>query len=225
RLDPYRTRILIDAYRGGVLASFGHNHVIEAVHEQGIWMTHGKQGQGWLCFPLQSMRVDAPTLRRLAGPGFQAPINRVETQATRRHMLESLNARRYPNVILSVSNGDIPGTHWLIRISLHGVLWTHDFPLTYDLSPLHVEARIRFAVNQTSFRIHPYSILAGALRVRDTLHLSGQVYATRIRHPEMTYTGFHCPLVLMTTDLIVHPILYLYTDFGVGSLYVGQLHG
>ncbi|EQD69399.1 protein containing DUF62, partial [mine drainage metagenome] len=29
----------------------------------------------------------------------------------------------------------------------------------------------------------------------------------------------------MTTDLIVHPILYLYTDFGVGSLYVGQLHG
>ncbi|MHB1544295.1 MAG: hypothetical protein ACYCS1_09035 [Gammaproteobacteria bacterium] len=189
-MNPTRTHILIYAYRSGVLASFGHNHVIQVERERGIWLSHGEQGQGWICFPLKTMLVDSPRLRRQAGQGFRSQINTVETQATRRHMLESLDASRYPDVVLSVSNGHIPSSPWLIRIRLHGVIRTYHVPLSFVSSHQDVEAEAKLTIKQKSFQIHPYSIFAGALRVRNALRLNGRINAGPIQNQEMTYTDF-----------------------------------
>lgn len=190
QLVPSRTHILVYAYRGGVLAPFGHDHVIEVTHEQGLWLTDGEKGQGWLCFPLDAMRVDVPALRRESGPGFRSPITSVETRATRRHMLQSLDTQRYPDVVLSVTNARLKGASWILRIRLHGVTQTFPKPVRYEPSPRSVHARVRLTLMQSRFGIHPYSILAGALRVRDALRLKGQVDAKRVLDRKMTDANF-----------------------------------
>lgn len=190
RLDPLKTQILIYAYRGGVLAMFGHNHVIEALHEHGIWLTHGRQGRGWICIPLRALVIDAPQLRSQAGAGFRTPINTVEVEATRRHMLESLDARQYPNILISILTPARPSSDWRLRIRLHGVTRNYAVPVHDEPLALQAYGETQFSIKQTRFHIHPYSILAGALRVRDTLHLHAQVYAHRLLNPTMSYTEF-----------------------------------
>ena len=190
RLDRSHTRILVYAYRGGPLASFGHNHVIEVKHERGLWLTNGKQGMGWLCFGLRSMIVDSPAIRRRLGPGFKSVISPSATRATRRHMLESLDAQRYPDVLLAISSSLIPDHSWLIHITLHGKTWSHNLSLVYASTPLHVLARTKFDIRQSYFGIHPYAILGGALHVRNRITLDAQITASRVHGHSFTYTDF-----------------------------------
>jgi hypothetical protein len=182
QVDPARSLGTVYAYRGGSLAKLGHDHVIASHAIQGYCLAGRDTGdtRADLYVPLGSLVVDEPALRRSAG--FEGQLRPDEIAATRVHMLESvLQAGRYPFLQLH-ADWARDGRDKILKVTirLHGANRSYRVPVGYSRSrdSLTVSGKIR--VRQTDFGMTPYSVLGGALGVKDELRLRFSIVATRI---------------------------------------------
>lgn len=177
RLAGGDSRVLVLVGKAGVLAGAGHTHVIAIERLRGFAEIGARGAQADLVFPLRAMRVDPPAIRSaLGGEYADTRISAGQRAGTRSHMLgaSSLDARDYPRVHLAITRpGTTPGaaTTLQIRITLHGHTRAIRVPARIQISASALVASGGFDIRQSAFGIVPYSLLLGALRVKDSLRI------------------------------------------------------
>ena len=170
-------------YRAGPLASFGHNHVIQATHVSGdVYLAADFQGSGFsLSLPVSEFVVDAPEVRAVEGPDFATQPSAAAIDGTRTNMLGSglLDAARYPEV--RVRSVALRGPDWgpdaTVRIELHGVSRDLSVPIAVARDGDRLSVTGGVDLKQSDVGLKPFSVLGGGLQVADTLHVRFQLVA------------------------------------------------
>lgn len=174
RLDTAASQVLILVDKTGPLARFGHRHVIEARDLRGFARLAAHGGRAELIFPVAALAVDPPALRAQLGPRYATPMDAADRSGTRDHMLgpEVLDASRFPWIVVAITGapGDNP-VPLVVRIALHGITRKLEVAARVDHKDSELLAAGSFAVEQSEFGIQPYSLLFGALRVKNRLEI------------------------------------------------------
>ena len=184
-LDAGRSDVRFLAYRAGPLASFGHNHVIQAKQLAGdVYLAQDFRASGFsLSFPVAGFVVDAPEARAVEGPDFAKQPSAADIAGTLEHMLGpgTLDAARYPEI--HVRSVQLLGPDWgpdaTVRIELRGVSRDLNVPITLARDGDSLIVSGGFDLHQSDFGMQPFSFLGGALQVADTLHVRFRLVATK----------------------------------------------
>src|SRR5205809_1193181 len=179
RVDPAESLIVIEVRRSGSLARLGHDHVV-ASHEVGGYVAPD-EGRADLYVALARLAVDEAALR--AEAGFDAQPTESDIEGTRANMLEKvLEAEKFPFVLIQVSGantmrGDVTLN---VAITLHGSTRTLQVPARIEADAGVVSVTGGFSFDQTDFGITPYSLLGGAIAVKNGVELRFRIRARRL---------------------------------------------
>src|SRR6266536_3890173 len=179
RVDSRESLVVIEVRRGGSLARLGHDHVV-ASHEVGGYVAPD-EGRADLYVQLERLEVDEAALR--AEAGFDTQPTESDIEGTRANMLvRVLEADRFPFALIRVSGADArQGNATLsVAITLHGVTRAVQAPARIDADADLIEVSGRLSVDQTDFGITPYSVLGGAIAVRNGVDLRFRIRARRL---------------------------------------------
>ncbi len=174
RLDRAKSNVWILVDKAGPLASFGHRHVIKVGRLEGFAAvapdaaTHAD-----VRFPVASLEVDTPeALKRFGDDDIPS---KADIKGTRAHMLGAsvLDASRYPWVSLQISIAQTNAGSEPVRatIRLHGQQKTLSLGTTLAHPARAWKVKGGFSIKQTEFGITPYSIMLGALRVKNQIEI------------------------------------------------------
>lgn len=178
RVLPQESELRIRVWRGGPLAGVGHNHVIVSSAAEGnIYLQPDFDKSGFeLRVPLQSLKVDPPAARQEEGTDFSSKVTDDDRAGTRKNMLgpDGLDAAKYP--VMTLRSIRIEGPAWYpritVRITLHGVSRDYVVPTAIVRGNGRLTAIGGLHLKQSDFGIVPFSVLGGALQVRDALDVS-----------------------------------------------------
>jgi len=179
RVDPAESLVVIEVRRAGSLARLGHDHVV-ASHEVGGYVAPD-EGRADLYVALERMEVDEAALR--AEAGFDTQPIESDIEGTRANMLvRVLEADKFPFALIRVSGVDASrGEVALgVAITLHGVTRTLQAPARIDADAGRIDVTGRISFDQTDFGITPYSLLGGAIAVRNRVDLRFRIRALRL---------------------------------------------
>ena len=179
-------------YRAGTLAALGHNHVIACSCLAGtIYVPADPLAVSFeLRLPVAQFSVDDPALRAAQrGGSFPPEVPRADRQGTRRHMLGAtqLNAARFSDITLrseslrAASDGRAGDIVVRLAVQVAGRRRSITVPMHYELRGHEIEARGDFPLSQSALGLTPYSVLGGALRVRDRMQVRFRLLAIRRR--------------------------------------------
>lgn len=181
RVDPGSTLVTLTVRRAGSLARLGHDHVIASRSVQGY--VAPAQGNADLYVPLAELTVDEPALR--AEAGFDTHPTASDIDGTRANMLDKvLQVEQFPHALVRVRGVPPPGTGAVtapVSLTLHGTSRTLNLPLDLARTPDALSARGTLALRQTDFGITPFSILGGAIQVKDEVEVRFDVRAVRVK--------------------------------------------
>ena len=184
-LDPERSDVRFLVYRAGPLASFGHNHVIEAKELSGdVYLADDIRASGFsLTLPVAGFTVDDVAARRVEGPDFASQPSAAAIDGTRKNMLGPalLDAEHFPAV--SIRSVKLLGPDWgldaTVRITLHGTARDVTVPIAVEHDGQSLNVTGTFDIKQSDFRITPFSILGGGLQVADTVRIRFHLVAMK----------------------------------------------
>jgi hypothetical protein len=186
--------LVILVYRGGALASAGHNHVIASHELSGtVYVpTDPLRTSFELHIPVATLTVDEPALRARQNPSeFPPEVPDSAREGTRRNMLGEalLDAAHSPEILLSsvglAAGGPAAGDNTTeaggvlahVQSIVRGQVHTFDVPVRYQRSAQQLTATGEFALRQTQLGLAPFSALLGALQVQDEMHVSFRLVA------------------------------------------------
>lgn len=181
--SPDSQRLEIRVYREGSLTSLGHDHVVSArdVHGYALVPRDSARARVDVYLPVDSLVVDSPGAGAKAG--VASDLSPEDIDATRRHMLEDVLASgQYPFVVIhGVCLDGRPLCKTLdARITLHGVTRAVQIPVQLELGSDRMLVSGSFSVLHSDFGMTPYSILGGALRVKNRIDVKFRLEASRI---------------------------------------------
>lgn len=179
RVDPSASLVVIEVRRSGSLARLGHDHVV-ASHALEGYLAPG-EGRADLYVQLANLTVDEPALRSEAG--FDTQPSQSDIGGTRANMLEKvLEADKFPFALIRVDGADGSQRSAVlgVAITLHGVTRRFEVPATIDADAEVIGASGGLSFDQTDFGITPYSLLGGAIAVRNRVDLRFRIRARRI---------------------------------------------
>ena len=184
-IDPAASQLRILVYRAGALASLGHNHVISSSGLSGYVAVAPALADSVfvLTLPVASLEVDRPELRAEEGEDFPGPLDAEAIAGTRSNMLGErlLNAAMFPEIRLqsrSVS-GRLPELTIAAELRVKDRLSEITVPVSVDLQGETLTASGRFTLAQSALGLEPFSVMLGALAVRDELDLRFTIVARR----------------------------------------------
>lgn len=187
-IDPGSSLVRVYVHRDGPLAHLGHEHVIAGREINGyvareIGETDGAVvAEGHLYAALANMVVDDPELR--AEAGFDKEISDSARLGTKSNMLESLDARQFPFVMLYVTavleNDAVTNATVNATITLAGVTQSQTVPVKVALGRGTLDVDGKFSLRQTDFDIEPHTALGGAIAVMDRFDIEFEIRALRI---------------------------------------------
>ena len=175
-------------YRGGTLASAGHNHVIASHDLSGtVYIPAEPLSASFeVHVPVASLTVDEPQLRAAeSAADFPPDVSQGARDGTRRNMLGPalLDGAEHPEVLLwsgrlesaSPSQpGELVAT---IAIQVRGAWHTVRMPLHYELSPESLTVSGEAPLRQSELGLNPFTALMGALAVQDEMRLKVRLVA------------------------------------------------
>lgn len=177
-IDAKASSITIFVYRDGLLARFGHNHVVESHAVSGsVWLAEPPdQSRFELEFPVAALIVDDPAARQAAGPDFSSVPSASDREGTRTNMLGSaqLDAARSP--VISVRSKAIRGTgpryDVTAEVTIRGRASVMQFPaeVVRTANGTRVSGEVR--VRQSDLGLKPFRAIGGALKVRDEIRIA-----------------------------------------------------
>ena len=179
RVDSRESLVVVEVRRSGSLARLGHDHVV-ASHEVGGYVAPD-EGRADLYVALERMAVDEAALR--AEAGFDTQPTESDIEGTRANMLvRVLEADRFPFALIRVSGVDASRREaaMSVAITLHGVTRALQAPARIDADADLIEVSGRLSFDQTDFGITPYSVLGGAIAVRNGVDLRFRIRARRL---------------------------------------------
>ncbi|NIF82209.1 YceI family protein [Comamonas sp. Tr-654] len=176
KVDTSRSLVSITVRRAGALANLGHDHVIGSRQLQGY--VAPRLGRADLYVALDSLSVDEPALRAAAGLDTQPSAADIE--GTRANMLSKvLQTQLHPFASVQVrTTPDADGEVVLVlKLTVHGVTRGLSVPARIVKEQGAIRISGALSIDQSDFGITPFSILGGAIQVRDRLDLSFEVHA------------------------------------------------
>jgi polyisoprenoid-binding protein YceI len=175
-VDPQASEIRLLVYRDGPMARVAHNHVISGKVRGEIYVSDVAAASGFrIEIPVESFAVDAPALRAEEGEEFSASVSDQARKGTRDNMLgkDVLDAAHYPTIL--IESGTLLGPRWnpdvTAHITVRGKTSELEFPAAVFEQPGSLTVIAAFRVLQSDLGITPYSILGGAVRVRDAIDI------------------------------------------------------
>ena len=175
RVDSRESLVVIEVRRSGSLARLGHDHVV-ASHEI-VGYAAPDEGRADLYVALARMQVDEAALRKEAG--FDTQPSESDIEGTRANMLEKvLEADKFPFALIGVSGANARPLS--VTITLHGGTRTLQVPARIDADADGMSVTGTFSFDQTDFGITPYSLLGGAIAVRNAVEVRFRIRARRL---------------------------------------------
>jgi hypothetical protein len=179
-LDRGRSRIDVRVYREGRLARLGHNHVVEVADLDGeLWTLSSGGGVAQLRFHPQQMRVDDPAARARAGDAFSPVPDSGAVEGTRRNMLgpQVLDAGTWPEVqvLARIDDLDAAESEAQVQVTLRGVARRYRAPVSVTSVRGQILVSGSLQLKQSDFGITPFSVMGGALQVRDLVDVDFRV--------------------------------------------------
>ncbi|MGE0582193.1 MAG: YceI family protein [Steroidobacteraceae bacterium] len=187
RVVSDESSVIVLAYRGGALASLGHNHVIASKALTGVIdLREPLTASGFeLRLPVATFTVDDAPLRSGRGPEFAPAVPESAREGTRRNMLGEalLDAGRFPQIVAHAValTGGPRRFEARVELEVRGERHVIEAPVQVDrhgADRLRVTAR--FPVTQGALGLAPYSVMLGALRVEDRLDVEVDLSARRV---------------------------------------------
>ncbi len=176
-IDAASSELRLLVYKAGTLARLGHNHVI--VNRQlGGWVAvTGGATSFWLEVPTGGFVVDDAVARAAAGPDFAAAVPEDAKAGTLHNMLSAslLDADRYPGITVqslrvqtapAAADGLDQGTA-TVSIHVAGRTSTLVVPFTVQRGAGRLSAAGVMTLRQSDLGLTPFSVMLGALQVRD----------------------------------------------------------
>jgi hypothetical protein len=179
RVAPAESLVVIEVRRSGSLARLGHDHVV-ASHDV-LGYVAPDEGRADLYVALERLVVDEAVLR--AEAGFETQPTESDIDGTRANMLEKvLEAEKFPFALIHASGADArQGDVTLsVALTLHGSTRTLQAPARIDADAGGMTVTGRLSFDQTDFGITPYSLLGGAIAVKDGVELRFRIRALRV---------------------------------------------
>lgn len=183
RIVPDESRLVLLVYRDGRMARLGHNHVISTNQLQGEIYVAGraKESAAELRFAVTDLQVDNPELRDEFGADFPGQLDENAIDGTRSNMLSpgQLDGEAWPEIVMrtvSVS-GAWPTVDMNIQIAIQGRVENIQIPAEVDISDGRLFATASFPLLQTGLGLEPFSVMLGALRVRDQVDVRLRISA------------------------------------------------
>lgn len=181
-VDPQASEIRLLVYRDGPMARVGHNHVMvgRVQGELGVSDTAAASGFS-IDIPVESFEVDAAALRAEEGEEFAATVSDQARKGTRDNMLgpDVLDAAHYP--LIRIESVAMRGPRWnpdvSARITVRGKTSVLEFPAAVFEQDDTLTVIAAFRVLQSDLGITPYSILGGAVTVRDAIDIRVRLVA------------------------------------------------
>jgi polyisoprenoid-binding protein YceI len=183
RIDPDQSELRVLVYRAGAIAKFGHNHVIANRMLTGRIDFGGTATASSFSIdiPVAGFFVDDEELRRQEGPDFPGEIPADAKEGTLHNMLSPalLDASEYP--VITVRGANITGTNDTLTATLtvsvagHESMFEAPFTLEADAGRLSVAGTLELL--QSTLGLAPFSVMMGALQVRDDMRLRFKIVA------------------------------------------------
>lgn len=183
-LDRSQSTLRILTYSGGKLAHLGHNHLIASrdLWGYGVLAKTLDVSRFALCVPVHTLIVDDPQLRAAAGEAFAEKVTDSAAAGTRRNMLSDrqLDGEHYPYIVVLGRIVGEQAPQVSMELELHVRNKVHAVPVTarFEQSARSVIVSGSVQVKQTDLGIQPYTVLFGALTVRDEVDIQFDVLAT-----------------------------------------------
>lgn len=177
RIDPEQSEMRVLVYRAGPLANFGHNHVLVNRELAGTAKigTTLESSSFVLSVPVARFTVDEARVRAEEGEDFTDEVPDSARIGTLHNMLAPtlLNADAHPTLEihseqLMETGGQLNAT-MALQVAGRDSSIEAPFVLLPASSGFGVTAE--FVVRQTELGLTPLSLMAGALQVRDSLHI------------------------------------------------------
>jgi len=184
RIVPEASSIRVRVYRDGPLAGLGHNHVIS-------WKASGWVSQSATLassafdieVQLDRAEVDDPGQRAQEGAEFASAVPADAREGTRRNLLGERvldvvhHARMSIRSVAIGKSGPLPEARVLIRVAGHET--SRSVPFAIERSQGEVHAWGELSLRQSELGLAPFSLLLGALRVRDEIEVTFSLVARR----------------------------------------------
>lgn len=179
--------LLIQVMRSGPLSRFGHNHVIGGSVISGQLSLASNLSKDLpdsrinLNIDLDALQIDKPQWRLDAGEDFASVPSEDDIAETRTNMLgpKVLDTERFPDATMEVTGilGSAPDFSVLARITLKDSTRSLPIPVHIETSGQRISATGSFVLTQSDFGIDPFSILLGAISVKDDLQIHYTIVA------------------------------------------------
>jgi polyisoprenoid-binding protein YceI len=178
--DASEVRLLV--YRDGPMARFGHNHVMTGRVRGELYVSDSAAASGFrIEIPVESLAVDAPMLRAEEGDEFAAPVSDQARKGTRENTLgaDILDAALYPTIF--VESDSLVGPRWNPNVTAHVTVRGRTIELKFPAAVFEQTGSLTviaaFRVFQSELGIEPFSVLGGAIRVRDAIDIRVRLVA------------------------------------------------
>jgi hypothetical protein len=183
RIDPSQSELRVLVYRAGAMARFGHNHVIANRMLTGRIDFAGTAAASTfsITIPVAGFFVDDEELRRQEGPDFPGEIPADAKEGTLHNMLSPvlLDGSQYPAI--TVRGANISGTNdaltATLTVSVAGHESTFVAPFTLETAAGRLSAAGMLELRQSTLGLAPFSVMMGALQVRDDMRLRFKIVA------------------------------------------------
>jgi hypothetical protein len=191
QIVPQASLLTILVYRGGALASAGHNHVIASHELSGtIYVPAAILHSSFeVHVPVDTLTVDEAALRaQQPAAEFPADVSESAKEGTRRNMLGEalLDAQHYPEIVLRTLQlepapegaADSATVLAHVQSTVRGQLHTFTAPVRYRRSgDGTLEVSGEFPLRQSELGLIPFSAMLGALQVQDEMRVSFHIVA------------------------------------------------
>jgi polyisoprenoid-binding protein YceI len=184
RIDPAHSELRLLVYRAGVMASLGHDHVIV-----------NRSLTGWVSFtgdplaasfelsvPVGGFVVDDAAVRREEGEAFAEEVSEDAKAGTLHNMLGPavLDADGHPAIsVRSVSiRASGVGYEATVALSVAGHESRLTVPFALEIGGGSLHASGATSVRQSDLGLTPFSVMLGALKVKDEIEIKFRLVAT-----------------------------------------------
>jgi hypothetical protein len=185
RIDAGQSELRVLVYRAGSLAHLGHNHVLVNHALAGTVLVGQSLASSSFEFsvPVDKFVVDDAQARREEGTDFPGEVPDDAKAGTLHNMLSApqLNAARFftlivKSVAFETSQG-APTATLTVSVAGHDSSLTAPFSLQAEAGRLTATAS--FELRQTALGLTPYSLLGGALQVKDAMQVKIKIVAAK----------------------------------------------
>ena len=181
RIDAAASDIWIFVYRKGSLSRLGHDHVIAAGKIDGrVRLTDPVNDSSLeMSIPVASLVVDDPDVRNRAGLESGSSPGQKDRDSIRRGMLgeKILDAGQFGAVRIEaqVAGGKLPELELDLSITIRGVTKKIRSPARLKKTAGKIIVTGNLEIKQSDYGIAPFSVLAGALAVKDELKIQYRI--------------------------------------------------